>query len=399
MRHRLALVLFVAATGACRPAHRAVPPGKPSIVSQGVVTLTPEAEARLGIPGGVRPIEQRSVPSRRLFPGEVVPVPGASALLSAPQAGVVAAPESGLPLPGTPVATGQALLLLAPQLLPTERVQISSALVDAEAQVARAQIQDEAAALALTRAERLIADQVVGTRVLEEAQATRGTARTALQAARAQRDGLAGRSGRAGPLTALRLLAPFSGVVRELRVAPRQAVGPGAPLIEVVALDPVWLRVAVPFSERAALDEDAPALVDDGAHAASEPLRLWPPLRPAPPTAQAALGTVDLYFQLAGPEGPRPGARVAVWVAERGTAPAPLIPTAALLHESSGAAFVYQSLGAGRFRRHRVEVLRSEGDRVLLAPRSLGLTGLSVNDRLVTSGALELYGAEFGVNK
>lgn len=92
----------------------------------------------------------------------------------------------------------------------------------------------------LTRAEQLVADQVAGARMLDEDRAQADTARAALQAARAalqatraalqathaQRDGLAGRGG--GPMAFLRLAAPISGLVRELRVAPRQFVPAGA---------------------------------------------------------------------------------------------------------------------------------------------------------------------------
>lgn len=443
MRLTRRLLLSAILSSACRPGAKA--PGAkapPSVAGPGRVQLSPEAEARLAIPEGLRPLERRALPARRLLPGEVVPVPGRAALVTAPVSGVVV-PEGGaaLPVPGAPVRAGQALLALAPLLGPGERLQVSTALVDAEAQVARAEVQDEAAALALSRAERLVADQVAGARVLEEARAARDTARATLTAARAQRDGLAGRGGR-GPLSPLRIEAPLSGVLRELRVAPRQQVAAGAALFEIAADDPVWIRAAAPGAALAALDPDAPALVtalgatpeampapaaptpaptpapasaagapataaaapapppaaaDAAAPPAAAEPQFAPPVRPSPPTGQG--GAVDLYFQLAGPGRPRLASRVAVWVAERGAAAGPVVPAAAILYDPAGGTFLYESAGAQLYLRRRVEVLRVEGPAALLSERSLRQGGLQPGARVVTAGAMELYGAELGGGK
>ena len=45
--------------------------------------------------------------------------------------------------------------------------------------------------------------------------------------------------------------APIDGVLREVRVALHQQVSAGAPLFEVVADKPLWVRVQVPSTELA----------------------------------------------------------------------------------------------------------------------------------------------------
>ena len=116
------------------------PPSAPVTVTQisvennlGIVSLTPEAEARLAI--ATVPIETRPVDRRRLYGGRVVTPPDNRAVLSAPVAGtfVSLADSGGGPLgPGSRVAKGQALYSFLPfqssedsGLTPAERAQLA----------------------------------------------------------------------------------------------------------------------------------------------------------------------------------------------------------------------------------------------------------------------------------
>ena len=77
------------------------------------VTLTPEAEQRLGLT--FAPVERRAVPHVRTVGGIVEAPPGRSLPITAPLAGTVLAPESGVvPTAGARVTRGQALFRLAP---------------------------------------------------------------------------------------------------------------------------------------------------------------------------------------------------------------------------------------------------------------------------------------------
>lgn len=372
----------------------------PSESALGRVTLTAEAEQRLGIPAGLLPVAQRTLTARRLLGGEILAVPGRAAWVMAAHAGVVQTP-AGVPLslPGSRVRAGQVLALLAPLLAPTERLQVSLARVDADAQVARAQVQQEAAELAFHRAERLFAAQVAGAKLVDEAKAQLDTAQAALRASLAQHDAVLGSRGRAGAMAMVPVEAPIDGVLREARVTLHQQVSAGAPLFEVVADKPLWVRVQVPSTELAQLAEVAPAQVATLATAPKLPAILALPVQPSPPTTQPQHGLVDRYFVLPESAGLQLGQRVSVWLALSGAEVSPVVPAASILYDPSGGSWLYERTAAQVFTRRHVEVVRMEDGLAVLSPRSLATAGLHLGSIVVTAGAMELYGAEFGTGK
>jgi hypothetical protein len=70
-----------------------------------------------------------------------------------------------------------------------------------------------------------------------------------------------------------------------------------------------------------------------------------------------------------------------------------VMPYAALLYDSEGKPFAYTSPEPLSFVRKEVEVERMDGDRVVLAQ------GPPAGTRVVTTGADEVYGAEFEVEE
>ena len=70
-----------------------------------------------------------------------------------------------------------------------------------------------------------------------------------------------------------------------------------------------------------------------------------------------------------------------------------VIPSDALLYDSEGKAFAYTSPEPLSFVRKEVEVEHMDGDRVVLAQ------GPPIGTRVVTTGADEVYGAEFEVEE
>jgi hypothetical protein len=199
------------------------------------------------------------------------------------------------------------------------------------------------------------------------------------------------------------LVSPLAGHLREVRATPAAQVLAGAPLFEVVADDPLWLRVPIPAAEIAALDPESAAHIDElsalaGAGSPATPIAARP-ASAAPSTAQPLQATVDRYFVL--PAGARPaiGQVVAVWVSLRGEATLPVLPAPALLHDPSGGTWVYERTAEHVFSRRCVEVVRVEAGLALLSPQSLRPGGLRVGSAIVTAGAMELYGAEFGSGK
>lgn len=69
------------------------------------------------------------------------------------------------------------------------------------------------------------------------------------------------------------------------------------------------------------------------------------------------------------------------------------VPYAALLYDASGATWVYTNPESLVFVRHRVSVEDIAGDLAMLSD------GPAVGTAVVTAGAAELFGAEFGVGK
>jgi multidrug efflux pump subunit AcrA (membrane-fusion protein) len=297
--------------------------------------------------------------------------------------------------------------LLSASLAPTERAQLSTVRVDADAQVVRAKVQDEATELALRRAERLLAEDAVGAKVLDDARAQRETARAALAAALTQQAAVAGTVGAApAPLASSRstlsqtqLVSPLAGTLREVRVSARQLVLAGAPILEVVDDESAWVRVSVPAGELGSLSPSSAALVDDLSASRPEQAVVAAKAEHAPMTALPQQASVDRYFVLPSKSRFSIGQTVAVWLALQAEEESPTVRAESLLYDPSGGAWVYQRAAEHSFVRRRVEVVRIEDGIAFLSSRSLTPSGLRVGDRIVTSGAMELYGSEFGSGK
>jgi hypothetical protein len=67
-----------------------------------------------------------------------------------------------------------------------------------------------------------------------------------------------------------------------------------------------------------------------------------------------------------------------------------VVPESAVLYDLHGDAWVYEDRGGGRFARKRVQISRHAGGRAVIA------RGLTEGVNVVTAGAAELFGTEFG---
>lgn len=340
------------------------------------VTLSPEADARLGVT--LAPIERRSVPRIRKLPGEVVVRPGGALTIAAPVPGLVIATE-GLPRPGATLRAGQTIARLVP-LASVDR----DLRARARSQVAAAEARMTAGESRARRAERLIDGGAGSERAAEDARVERDIAAAELEAARARL-----RMIERAPLAsdvATELRAPFAAIVRQVFAADGQTVAGGAPLVELVADAPPWVRVPVPSTELATL-ADASAEVTPLADAAAT---IVAAAVVGPPTGDPIAGTVDRYFEL--PAGAlRLGERVVVGLAAREHADARVVPASAILRDASGDAFVYVQVREHAYDRRRVEVLGVRDGGASLS------RGPDVGAQVVSAGAVELYGVEFGV--
>ncbi|MEQ1897381.1 MAG: efflux RND transporter periplasmic adaptor subunit [Vicinamibacterales bacterium] len=345
------------------------------------ITLTPEAVTRLGIE--TAPVEERGVTRSRVLGGDVVPAGGAQITITAPFAGTLDA-ERG-PAVGSTVTQGATLARLVP-LAPADR----DVRVEAERAVNEAAGRHVLAAQRQARATKLAAEGAGSQRAAEEAQADLAVADAALKAAR-DRLALAARG--VNEFGGLALTAPAAAVVQAAYVGPGQAVANGAPLFDLVRLDSVWVRVPLYAGDLAQVDRRAPVRIlplggtGTGAGMTANPVQ-------APPSADPSTAAVDLYYAIVNPGGAlRPGERVSVRLPLTAATRSLVVPRAALLYDANGGSWVYEARPDHVFVRRRVSVVDAVEDVAVLDQ------GPAPGTRVVTAGAAELFGTEFGAGK
>jgi hypothetical protein len=153
-------------------------------------------------------------------------------------------------------------------------------------------------------------------------------------------------------------------------------------------VDTLWIRVPVYAGDADAIDQTEPALVTKlGATNAPKPARrVTGPLQGDPLAA-----SVNLYYSLSEAVAAlRPGERVLVELPLRNTEKGLVVPEAAVLYDMHGATWLYEDLGGNAYTRRRVEIARHVGDRAVVR------RGIGEGAKVVTAGAAELFGTEFG---
>jgi RND family efflux transporter MFP subunit len=374
------------------------------------IKLTDEAEKHLAL--AVSPVEFKPMPRVSTLAGEITLPPGASLIVSAPFTGTLAAPakEQQVPAPGDVVAAQQPIFKLQPlitpereALTPAERVRyaesrnaIATAKIDAANQLAQALVQQEAAAIALERADRLLKDGAGTARAVDDAKALSQLAEKGVEAARSRKkllDELTLEGESPAALPPILIEAPHGGMIRTLNVASGEVVAAGAPLFEVMKFDPVWVRVAVYAGDAAELHEGGQATIrsladkSDGPGLAAKKIA-------APPSAVPLSTTIDLYFELPNPSGAyRPGERVIAELPRTGEVESLVVPWSAIMHDVHGGTWLYEQVEGHTYVRRRVQVRYVSGNSAVLKE------GPKKGTKVVSAGAVELFGTEFGFAK
>ncbi|HEU0011964.1 MAG TPA: membrane fusion protein MtrC [Verrucomicrobiae bacterium] len=325
---------FAAEPGKFPPPVKVTNPAKEADLA--TLTLTPEAEKRLGIE--TAPVERRKLKRSRVFGGEII--------LPARQNGA-----------GSNVSNGQSVFTILPSLSPAELVRLAQSQIDGDGQVEQAKVQLDAAKTTLARAEQLLRDKAGTARAVDEARAQVGLAEAGLRTAQARRD----------------LLGP--------------------PVLDVATPPVCWVRVPIYVGETAKLDSTAEAGVGGVADAAAGMTR---PARPvsAPPSANAAAATVDWFYEVSNTNGAlQLGQRVGVTVPLRADEESLVVPWTAVVHDAQGGTWVYEKSGPLSYTRRRVQVKQ-------VVDQFAALTGaVKPGARVVVTGVAELFGAEFGAGK
>lgn len=336
------VALLAGLVAGCQPAVKspsptpvASPPAK--VVTENDLTtiaLKPEAEQRLGI--ATVPVEKQKVARSRTLGGDLL-----------------------LPLGRATGSnqTDQSIYALLPSMTSTELVRVAELQVDAVGQVAAATVQLDAAKVALSRAEQLLATKSGTQRAVDDARAQEQLAEAALQTARERRALL------------------------------------GAPLFNAVRADVLWVRVPVYAGDLDQIDRQAQARVSSlGLQTNASTLTAKPV--PVPLSPGGASATVDLFYELDNKDGKlRSGQKVSVAVTMRGEQESLVAPASAVIYDIHGGTWVYENTGAQTYTRRRVAL------RYVTQGRAILERGPPPGTKVVSAGAAELFGAEFGMGK
>jgi membrane fusion protein, heavy metal efflux system len=374
-------------------------PGEADLIS---VTLKPEAETRLGIL--TASVEMKPVPRTMSRAGDVIVPPGRSSIVSAPQTGTLTAAEVGIvPVPGLAVKKGQAIFTLLPilsaeraVLSPLEMLNLKNMKSTAEGQYKNAKSAFDLAKANVDELEKLRAGDVSKVQMLT-ARATYDQAKASLEATETQLANysqvLGASSEEAGKLAPLPLRAPADGVLINVPVQVGQQVPVGSVLFEVANLDPVYIKVPVFVGEDKMIARDRDAAIGGIADAPGMPTKVARTVKTTP-SANALTTTIDLYYEVENHDGNLvPNQRVGVTLPLKGEAESKVVPYAAILYDLNGGAWVYEAMGKHVFARRRVIVDHVMGTEAVLA------MGPKPGTKVVTDGAAELFGTEFGGSK
>jgi len=351
------------------------------------ITLTPEAEARLGIQTAI--VEYRSVEKNRTVGGEIVPLSGRSVTISAPLSGtLLPAQNSSAITAGQQVTSGQPLyrLLLA---LPDKD------LLSVQEEISHWKIEFDLAQAKAKRAQQLLDDKAGSARDLEDAQAQVARTRVSLETAQARLELL--RKGdldsAAEGLSSLIIKSPMDGIIQAIHAAPGQTVTGTTALLEIAGTDPVWIKVPVYVGDLVVIDTTKSARVHSLADYAGAETQTAEPVA-APLSANPESVTLDLFYQLPNTDlSYRPGQKVSVTLTLKGTEENLVVPYSSILYDMYGSSWVYQNTEPRVYVRQRVELHHVlEGLAVLSR-------GPAVGSKVVSAGAAELFGTEFGVGK
>ena len=310
-------------------------------------------------------------------PAMVHPLPGGEAIVAAPAAGRLMADV--LLSIGARVSEGQVLARLEPRLSAgADRATLA-------AEVAEARVALDGARVEEARAERLLREQAVPARRVEDARRAVRVAEARLEAAEArlaQRDETLRIGGGAAAGNAFVLRAPIGGRLTEVMATLGASYDEGAPLFRIVRTDRVELEMQVP-----------PADVEAARQAAGLALEI--PGRPAPmvlePEHVHDAGVIDAITRALPLQMEIDNSGEQLLIGQAGTAVLftgarqllPAIPQEAVLMEA-GRPYVFVQTGGERFVRRFIEIGPRDGP--LVGVRS----GLQPEERVVTRGAYDV---------
>lgn len=346
------------------------------------ITLTGKAVQRLGIQTEV--ISDQTVSSSRLFSGEIIAIPGQAVTITAPVAGTLLGTSQSI-MPGQSVTKGQAMFRLV--ILPSEKD-----LLSAQEEVAQRKVQFDVATEKVKRATAMYEEKSGSLRAKQEAEGELATVAAQLKVANARVQLLRGNAN-SGTLSTLNLQAPISGTILKIYSSTSQVLSAGAPIADIVRLDPVWVKVPLYAGDENNVVKNADAMIQTLSQSSST-TAISAKRIAGPQTSDPLATSIDLYYHLDNSKNEfRPGQKVSVTLPMTGSEAANTIPFSAIVYDIQGGTWVYENPSPNVFIRKRVELKTVSNGRAVLT------RGPAAGTKIVTVGVAELFGTEFGGGK
>jgi cobalt-zinc-cadmium efflux system membrane fusion protein len=242
-----------------RPAQGDAEATPPATTATGVVQFRMEQQWLIHMKLALA--QEAELPQQISSTGRVVPAPSNRALVAPPVGGII--DTRPLPQIGQRVARGQLLatVLQTPTAAEAAQIHIENSRVDAERRrLAQAEIEAHArlnaAAAEADRAKRLVELKAYSQRQLETAEADRKAAEAILAGVQEQIRALQ----TAPTASNYQVTAPISGTVVVLKKSPGEEVHAGEAILEIVALDRVWVEAPIFEKDLGRVKKDVAAI-------------------------------------------------------------------------------------------------------------------------------------------
>lgn len=383
-----ATVIVVVSCGKKEEAKKTAPSSIENPVKESDLTtvkLSSEAVKRLGIQA--QPMEQKSTSRTRIYSGEITSVPGQSMTMTAPVSGTILALKNGaLPQAGSAVTKGQVLYRLL--ILPSEKD-----LISAQEDVKLRKVQYDVAVEKLRRADQLLKDKAGSVRAKQDAEAELANITAGLRVAEARVELMKGNSSAdvTDKLSTLNIESAVTGFIQKVYASPSQVVSANAPVMDVSATSPLWIRVPVYAGDLNAIDEKSAAYVRNLSDFNGSANGATASRVNGPQTADPLSSSADVFYEMSNKDGVfRPGQRVSVTVPLKSDQASLVIPFSAVAYDINGGTWVYEMPSPDTFIRRRVELANVENGIAVIR------RGPPAGTMIVTEGVAELFGTEFG---
>ena len=326
--------------------------------------------------------EEAKLPPQIYSTGRVVAVPSNRALVAPPVGGII--DSRLLPRIGQQVMRGQliATLVQTPTAAEAAQIRIENSRVDAERRrLGQAEIEARArlsaAAAEAGRARRLLEQKAYSQRQFETAEADHNVAEATLAGVQEQMRALQ----TAPPTSNYEVTAPISGTVVEVQKSVGEEVRAGEPILEIVALDRVWVEAPIFEKDLGRMKNEVAAIFTTSAYPDKEfrgrlitiGAVVDEQTRAATAVFEVDNGSGDLKIGMQA--NLRLGAGVKASVL--------LVPKESVL-DNEGKKIVYVMLSGEEFERRDVVVGDEYGDKVAI------VSGVKPGERVVTQGAYQL---------